>query len=270
MSDKFLHRSDALFGDKVWEKIDNTVIEAAKGQLCGRRLIKTMGPFGLGLKALPGGDLPVDEKILGGVQMSAGCVNPLAVVQKVFRLPIRDIAAFEQMSLPLDLSKAAQAAIDCARQEDSLVFDGSKKLMVKGLLNMDGTQSVKLKSWNEVGAAAQNIIDAVTALDEKGFHGPYSLALAPKIYNLLFRRYPQGNATELEHIRQIVTDGIVKAAAIESGGVLLCTGGPFTNIVLGQDLMTGFVGPSDNNYEFIVSESLAVWLRQPESVCILK
>lgn len=270
MSEKYLHRKDAPFGDEVWEKIDKTVIEAAKSQLCGRRLINIMGPYGLGLKALPSGDSLLNEKLPEGVQMAAGCVTLLAVVQKGFNLAVRDIAAFEQLSVPLDLSEAAKAAIDCARQEDAMVFAGSKSLGVKGLLNAETTQTVKLESWDDVGAAAENIIRAVTALDAGGFHGPYALALAPKLYNLLFRRYPQGNSTELEHVRQIVADGVVKAPAIAAGGVLLCTSGPFASIVLGQDLMTGFVGPANNNYEFLISETLALWLRQPASVCVLK
>ncbi len=270
MSNKFLHRKDAPFGGEVWRKIDQTVVEAAKSQLCGRRLIKTLGPVGLGLKAIPSGDCLVEEKLPEGVQMMASRVTPLVVVQKGFSLAIRDIAAFEQSGLPLDLSEAAGAAIDCARQEDALVFNGSRTLTTKGLLNAEQALSVKLKPWDDIGAAAESIMQAVTGLDDKGFHGPYALALAPKRFNLLFRRYPQGNTTELEHIEQIITDGIVKAPPIASGGVLLCTGGPFASIILGQDLMTSFVGPAGNNYEFIVSETLALWLRKPESICILK
>jgi uncharacterized linocin/CFP29 family protein len=224
----------------------------------------------LGLKSLPSGDCPVDEKMPEGVEMAAGCVTPLAVIQKSFSLPIRDIAAFEQSGLPLDLSAAAAAAIDCARQEDSLVFNGSKALSLKGLLNAPGTNSTKLSLWEDVGAAVENIIAAVTSLDDKGFHGPYALGLAPNLYNLLYRRYPQGNQTELDHVKGIVSDGVVKAPAISSGGVLLAAGTAFASIVLGQDLMTGFVGPAGNSYEFIVSETLALWLAQPAAVCVLK
>ena len=270
MSEKFLHRKDAPFGDAVWQQIDQTVIEAAKSQLCGRRVIKIQGPYGLGFKALATSDCPVEEKLPEGVQMAAGCVLPLVAVQKGFRLAVRDVAAFEQSGLPLDLGEAAQAAIDCARQEDVLIFNGSKRLAMRGLLNAEGVGSVKLKPWKDIGAAAENIIEAVTALDERGFHGPYALALAPKLYNLLFRQYPQGATTELEHIKEIVTDGIVKAQVIASGGILLCTSGPFASIVLGQDLMTGFVGPANGDYQFLVSETLTFWLKQPESLCVLK
>lgn len=269
MSEKYLLRSEAPFGEHVWEKIDAAVIGAAKSQLCGRRLIPAQGPYGLGLKHLPTGDRPVDEKIAGSAKMDAPCVTPLAMIYSEFALPLRDIAAFEQSGLPLDLAPAAQAAIDCARQEDQLVFNGSKTLGLKGMLNIEGTRSAKLKSWDTIGTAVDDIIQAVTLLDKTGFHGPYALGLAADLYNLLFRRYPEGNQTEMEHLRQIVADGIVKAPAIASGGILLC-GGPFASIVLGQDLMTGFVGPSGNTYGFIVSETMALYLAVPEAICILK
>ena len=270
MSEKFLHRNDAPFGGEVWEKIDETVVAAARSQLCGRRLLHTKGPYGLGLKALPSGDKTVDDKKTGNTKMTAPCVTSLAMIQSEFTLPVRDIAAFEQSGLPLDLGDAAKAAIECAQQEDNLVFNGSKSLGLEGLLSIEGSHSVKLKSWEDIGAAADDIIQAVTVLDNAGFHGPYALALAPKLYNLLFRRYPQGNSTELEHVRQIITDPIVKAPAIKTGGILLCTSGPFANIVLGQDLMTGFTGPTGSEYGFTVSESIALWLMQPGAICILK
>jgi uncharacterized linocin/CFP29 family protein len=269
MSENFLHRDDAPFGDKVWEKIDQTVIGAAKSQLCARRLLHTQGPYGLGLKSLPGGDQTVDEKT-GGAAMIAPCVIPLVMIQSEFALPVRDIAAFAQHDLPLDLGDAAKAAIDCARQEDNLIFNGSKAVGVKGLMNIEGSSSVKLKQWDSPGIAADDVIQAVTMLDRQGFHGPYALGLSPELYNLLFRRYPQGNQTEMEHVRQIVTDGIVKAPALSSGGLLLCTSGPFANVVLGQDIMTRFIGPSGTDYEFTVSESVALSITEGGALCVLK
>ena len=113
MSEKYLHRDDAPFGDKVWESIDETVVGAAKSQLCGRRLLNIQGPYGLGLKALPASDKALEEKTSGDAKMSAPCLIPLAMIQSEFCLPVRDIASFEQMGLPLDLGSAAKAAMDC-------------------------------------------------------------------------------------------------------------------------------------------------------------
>jgi uncharacterized linocin/CFP29 family protein len=157
-----------------------------------------------------------------------------------------------------------------ASKADALVFYGSKELGVDGQLSAKGVQSAKLKSWAQVGQAVDDVIAAVTMLDDAGFHGPYSLALAPALYNLLFRRYPQGSQTEMDHMKSVITDGIVKAADIEEGGVVLASGKQFASIVVGQDLATGFVGPADGGYQFMVSESLALHLAVPEAVAVLR
>lgn len=271
MSEKFLHRGDAPFEAKVWERIDETVVGAAKSQLCARRLLHVEGPYGIGLKSLPGADrAAAEESAVEGVSLIASSATPVIAIQSRFCLAARDIAAFEQSGMPLNLEAVAAAAIACARQEDALLFYGSKALGVAGLLNAAGVQSRKLKPWEEVGAAVEDLIEAVTQLDHAGFHGPYALALAPNLYNRLFRRYPQGPLTEIEHLRSLVTEGLIKAPAIGSGGVLLASGREYATVVLGQDLMTGFVGPAGPNYEFTVSESVALRLLQPAAVCVLQ
>lgn len=271
MSEKYLHRKDAPFGSEIWEKIDQTVVAAAKSQLCGRRILHVDGPYGLGLKALPSEDKQVsDEKATAEVSMYASCPAPVMTIQSKFNLSARDIVAFEQTGVPLELGQAAKAAISCARQEDSLIFNGSTPLKLDGLFTSDRAHVCKLKSWDQTGTAADDIIGAATLLDEAGFAGPYVLALTPKLYNLLLRRYPQAETTELEHIRQIATEGIIKAPAISNGGIFLNVGRQFVSIVLGQDLTTVFVGPCEAGYEFNIIETLALRLVCPGAICILQ
>ena len=121
-----------------------------------------------------------------------------------------------------------------------------------------------------MGQAANDIIKAVTLLDESGFHGPYSLALAPSRYNQLYRLYPRGNMTELSHLQSIVTAGIFKASVLKEGGVMLASGLQYASIVIGQDMSVGFIGPSDGGLDFSISESLALHVRQPKSICVLQ
>jgi uncharacterized linocin/CFP29 family protein len=137
-------------------------------------------------------------------------------------------------------------------------------------LSAEDANELELSSWDEVGAAAEDIIQALTLLDDAGFHGPYSLALAPSRYNLLFRRYPRGNFSEMEHVKTMVTEGVFKAPILDSGGVLLASGRQFASIVLGQDMTIGFIGPTGQEIEFSISESLAPLIRQPQAICILK
>ena len=96
------------------------------------------------------------------------------------------------------------------------------------------------------------------------------MALAPAQYNLLLRRYPQGDGTELDHIRSIVTDGVIKAPALKKGGVLLAAGIQYASIAIGQDMVTVYNGPVGDLLEFQIYESLALLVRAPESILVLK
>jgi uncharacterized linocin/CFP29 family protein len=270
MSGKFLHRDEAPLSAQAWAKVDQAVVEAAKGQLSARRLLHVEGPYGLGFKAMPGPDQVVEGGAEGGVEVVSSAAKPVALIRKGFRLSARDIAAFEEQGVPLDLGAAADAAMACARQEDQLLFNGSKALAVQGLLNAKGTVSHDLKSWDKIGTAADDIIAAATRLDEAGFHGPYALGLAPARHNLLFRRYPQGDSTEIEHLRTLVTEGVIKAPGIAAGGVLLASGSQYATIAVGQDLVTAFVGPAEGAYEFVIFESIMLRLLAPAAVCVLK
>ncbi|MFB3764002.1 MAG: family 1 encapsulin nanocompartment shell protein [Methanotrichaceae archaeon] len=261
MDSKYLGREDAPIGSEVWDVLDKTMVEAAKGVLAGRRILHIEGPFGLGLKAIPMPDTKSDEGLI------TSSFVPVNMIQKTFLLGKRDIAATEREGLPINTSVVANAAIDTAFLEDSLIFNGAPN--APGLMNAKGSKEYKLSSWDALGKAADDIIGAVTLLDKAGFHGPYTMALAPSLYNLLFRRFPQGG-TELEHLQTIITDGIYKAPILEHGGVLIASGVQFVSIILGQDMAVGFIGPVGENLEFSISESLTLMIREPKAICVLR
>jgi len=261
METSYLGREDAPLSTATWKLLDTTMIEAAKSQLSGRRLISIEGPFGFGLKAVPLSDCEVAEGI------TASPFLPVNLVNTTFFLNKRDIAAAERDNLMLDLDPVACAALSCAAKEDGIIFSGIGDS--PGLLGAEGSGSLSLTKWDKVGTAADQAISAVTKMDDAGFHGPYCLGLAPSRYNLLMRRYPQGDGTELDHIRSIIGGDVVKAPALKSGGVLLASGKQYCSIVIGQDMSIGFVGPAGDAYEFSISESLALFIRAPEAICVL-
>ncbi len=262
MANKYLGREGAPFDEGIWEMIDGVMKNAAVSTMVGRRLLSLEGPYGLGLKFIP---MP-DKKISEGV--TASQVLPVMYIYKNFQLDVREIANYERDKIALDLSPVAEAAIWCAKNEDNIIFNGTGSN--PGLLNSEGSHKAELSSWQNIGQAADDIIKAVSTLDAAGFHGPYSLALAPGLYNLLLRRYPQGSSTELEHIKSIVGDGVYKAPVLSKGGVLIASGVQFTSLIIGQDMSIGFVGPAEEKLELSISESLAVRIRVPGSVCVLE
>ena len=260
MENNYLGRREAPISAETWKLLDATMIEAAKSQLAGRRLISIEGPFGLGLKAIPLSDSEIAEGVTGSP------VVPVNLITSSFFLNKRDLAASGKDPI-LDLDPVASAAIACARKEDGIIFSGI--LDTPGLLGAEGSSSLALTKWDKVGTASDQVISAVTKLDDAGFHGPYCMGLAPTQYNLLLRRYPQGDGTELDHIRTILGGDVVKAPVLKKGGVLLASGRQFCSLVIGQDMSIGFNGPAGDAYEFSISESLALLIRAPESICVL-
>jgi uncharacterized linocin/CFP29 family protein len=262
MANAYLGREEAPIGAETWKIIDDVAVQAAKSQITGRRLLPVEGPYGFGLKSLPLGDYALEDGISASISL------PLSLIRTEFSLGKRDLAAYERDHLILDTAPVACAAMDAAAKEDRIIFNGLTG--TPGLLNAEGAGFLTLTKWDKVGAAADQIIGAVTKLDASGFHGPYSLALAPAQYNLLLRRYPQGDGTELEHITSIVGDGVIKAPALKKGGVLIASGSQYASVAIGQDLAVGYNGPVGDLLEFQIYESLALVVRAPESILILK
>ena len=205
MEKNYLGREDAPLSAETWKLLDATMIEAAKSQLAGRRLISIEGPFGFGLKVIPLSDCEIAEGI------TASPVIPVNLVTTSFFLNKRDLAASGKDPI-LDLDPVASAAMACARKEDGIIFSGIQD--TPGLLGAEGSGSLALTKWDKVGTAADQIIKAVTLLDDAGFHGPYCMGLAPAQYNLLLRRYPQGDGTELDHVRTILGGDVIKAPVL--------------------------------------------------------
>jgi uncharacterized linocin/CFP29 family protein len=249
-------------GAETWKLLDSTMIESAKSQLAGRRIITIDGPFGFGLKVIPVNDSDLEEGI------SSSTFVPVNLIKSGFSLTKRDLASFEKDKIILDTNPVASAAIDCAVKEDQIIFHGMQGS--PGLLTAEGSSSQTLTKWDKIGTAADQIIESVTKLDDAGFHGPYSMALAPSLYNLLLRRYPQGDGTELDHIRTIVSDGIVKAPVLKKGGVILASGRQYVTLVMGQDMTISYIGPVGDSLDFQVIESLALLIRTPGAICVLK
>ena len=261
MENKYLGREDAPIGPETWKALDDTMTEAAKSILTGRKLLHLEGPYGLGLKAVPLQDIRLENGII------TSSFVPVSLIHKTFSLSKRDLAAAEKEGMPINTAPVASAALEAATLEEALIFEGIRQ--APGLMTYKGASELKLSAWDAMGKAVEDIIAAVTNLDKAGLHGPYTLALAPSRYNLLFRRYPQGG-TELEYLQSLVTDGIYKAPILGSGGVLLASGRQYAAIILGQDMTLGFNGPAGENLEFSVSESMALLVRDPKAICVLK
>jgi uncharacterized linocin/CFP29 family protein len=254
------------FSPDIIKKIEEAAVSAAREILSGRRIIDVEGPYGLGLTTVEVGNDDLCRQP-GPDEASAVLSRALSLpmIYRRFSVSKRRIAAFEEMGQPLNLRPAEDAAQAVAMREEEFVYTGQPDLHLQGLLNADGRNTLQGGDWSSVDQVLDNVIAAVNILDGKGYRGPYGLALAPALYNNLFRRYPGSDLLQIEHLKRLCTRGIVKANI--DGGVLVAK--DVGSIVLGQDLQIAYLSPDAAHENFAVTESLVLKIEAADAICTI-
>lgn len=262
-----LNRAAAPIDADLWSEIDEAAADAASAMLTARRFLEVEGPYGPGLTSIEVGNdgycRTVGDEEAGAVISRAVSVPML---RKRFKLSIRRLSAATEHGQPLNLNTVDDAAEAMARREDEFVYYGNKDFGLEGLLTATGRRTLTAGDWTQVDQALEDVVKAVTLLDDGGFPGPYATALSPRLYNQLFRRYEGSDLLQLEHLKRVCTAGIFKAP-IDGGVVVDSRVGP---IVLGQDLMAGYIGQDGIHHEFFLSASMVLRLDDPEAICTLE
>jgi len=262
-----LNRHQAPLTKEMWHALDEAAVSAARERLTGRRFLRLEGPFGLGLTAIEVGN---DQYCRQPAPDEAGAIMgrtlPVPVIRKSFGLSLRRVAAALDNGQPLDLSPAEEAAEAVADREEELIYRGQADFHLQGLLTAEGRQHIDSgTSWSDPGQALQAVVAAVTRLDQAGFRGPHALALAPALFNGLFRLYPSTDVPQIEHLRKLCTKGIYKAPI--EGGVLVDT--RVGVLILGQDLSAGYSSQDGVHYHLYISEAIVLRIDSPEAVCTI-
>lgn len=261
-----LNRDQAPFPAAIWDRIDSAAVEAARAVLTGRRFLEVEGPFGLGLTAL---ELGADDYCKTPAEHEAGAVVSKAIavpmLRKSCRLSTRRLAAHLDKGLPLSLLEIEDAAEAVALREENFVYFGQADFGLEGLLTARGHKEVQGSDWSTLDNALDNVLAAITSLDDSNCHGPYALALPPQQYNNLFRHYEHTDLLQIEHLKSLCTRGVYKAR-IERPVVVDRHAGA---LVIGQDLRVGYAGTDGIHYQLFVCESMVLRLDQSEAICVL-
>jgi uncharacterized linocin/CFP29 family protein len=262
----YLNRHMAPFSDEIWKRIDEAAVHAARDLLTGRRFLEVDGPYGVGLTSVEVGH---DDFCRQPGPEEAGAVMGRAIsvpmLRKDLRLSIRRVAAYREMGQPLNLNPVEDAAEAVARREEEFIYDGQPDFRLQGLLTAEGRAHHNGGDWGNIDQALDDVLAAVNALDARSFRGPYALALAPALYNGLFRRYAGTDMLQLEHLRRLCQRGVYKAAI--EGGVLVDP--RVGKLIIGQDLMAGYIGQDGVHYQLYVTESVVLRLDEPRAVCTI-
>jgi len=265
MDDKLV--PSGTLAPELLEKIESAAVSAARDILSGRKILDVEGPHGLGLTNLEVGNDDICREP-GPEEASAVVSRALSVpmIYRRFSLSKRRIAAAQESGQPLSLKVVENAGQTVAAREEEFVYQGQLNFHLTGLLTVEGRNNIAGGDWNNIDEVLEDVIEAVNILDGKGYRGPYGLALAPALYNNLFRRYPGTELMQIEHLKRLCTRGIVKANI--EGGVLVSR--DVGSLVIGQDLQISYLGPDAAHENFTVSESAVLKIEAPDAICTLR
>jgi uncharacterized linocin/CFP29 family protein len=270
---------DAPLNEKEWEVLDEIVIENARRNLIGRRFIDIYGPLGQGVQSVIN-DI-FEETELGSLSYHGEELDissstkrihlTIPLLYKDFGLFWRDIEQAKALNIPIDFSPAANAVTQCALLEDDLIFNGSKQFHVPGLTNVKGHLSHIRSDWMKSGNAFTDVVEARNKLLKMGHSGPYALVLSPELYALLHRVHQGTNVLEIEHVRELVTDGVFQSPVLKGqSGVLVATGRHNLDLVIAEDIETAYMDSENMNHFFRIYECIVPRIKRPSAICTLE
>jgi uncharacterized linocin/CFP29 family protein len=275
----FAHEENPL-NDQEWENIKTVVINVARRRLIGRRIVDLHGPLGPGVQTI------VHDHFAGTTMGRVGLLGEeesdpvrsvhresgiIPIIYKDFVLHWRDIETARQTGTPLDVAAAAAAASFCADAEDDLIFNGNVQMGYEGLMVVEGRQVLTRRDWTVAGNPFQDVVDATQTLVENGFYGPYAMVVSPRLYTQMQQVHPGTGVLEIEHIRQLVTDGVYQSPLIRDGfGLIVSTGTANFDLAVAQDLTVAYLGAEHMNHPFRVFESVYLRIKRHGSICTLE
>lgn len=270
---------DSPLSNPEFAQLDQTVIDAARRQLVGRRFIELYGPLGRGVQSIFNDifseNLEAKMDFQGSfdtdIESSKRVNYTIPLLYKDFVLYWRDLEQAKVLDIPIDFSPAANAARDVAILEDQMIFHGAKEFDIPGLMNVPGRITQLIGEWYESGNAFQDIVDARNKLLEMNHNGPFALVLSPQLYSLIHRVHRDTNVLEIEHIRELVTDGVFQSPVLKGkSGVLVNTGRNNLDLAVSEDFETAYLGEEGLNHPFRVFETAVLRIKRPSAICTLE
>jgi len=258
MSD-YLQREMAPFGPDLWAKIDEMVVTVAKRTLVARRFVELVGPLGWGIEMAPKFGFATEG---GAAVASDPQYLPLKEIQAEFVLKAKQLAIADKTPFGLDLGAVAIAAMNLAKEEDELII---------GSLVKQAKSTSELGNWAMPVDPFQAVATATAKLLAGGFAGPYALVLSPEMYARLAGLIQQGMRA-MEMVEKLVKGGIFQYSgkALGEQALVLSLGAWNFDLVVGQDIATAYLGNEGLDQKFRIFETLALRVKLPGAICVLK
>lgn len=256
---EYLMRDGAPFDKEAWKKVDEVVKLVAEQRLVGRRIISLFGPLGIGSLAVPLNRLSKGEEIRVGERE----LLSFTTLQQDFLVAMEDLVSAEQAGIPIDLSPVAEAASRLAVKEDELIFDGLRKAR--------GAQTSPLAEWDKNGGGFASVAAAVEKFMASAVFGPSALVMSPSLYTALQRIMGDTGRLEIDHVRDLMHGSVYFSPTLKAKEAFLLGSAPYhMDLAVAQDMVIAYLGNDGLDHQFRLMEKLALRVKRPDAICILK
>ena len=260
-----LHRELAPISEAAWADIEQETTRTLKRYLAGRRVVDVHAPGGVGLSAVGTGHLKTVKAPGEGILARQREVKALVELRVPFELDRQQIDDVERGANDSDWQPAKDAAQKIAYAEDRAIFDGYPAAGIGGIRQETSNPILTLPA--DVRHYPDAIAQALNQLRLAGVDGPYSVLLSADAYTALAETSDNGYPV-LEHIRKLVKDEIIWAAAITGAFVLTTRGGDF-DLHIGQDVSIGYLSHTDSVVRLYLQETLTFLVLTTEAAVAL-
>jgi len=248
-------RSSALTEEEL-RYIEGKVREVADGV---RRFRKYLQLYPVG----PGADSVIlEEVVIDKVVSSLRTVISLRELSIKFTISQRQVEYSRARGERVYSTSIDQAAIRLAYQEDSAILSD--------LLSNAKVRRVAMTSWEATGSAVDEVSRAVNMLFMDSIPEPYVLFVSPGRYTKLLSVVERTGVMELTRVKSLVKDVVVIPQLADDTALLMSVHGSIIDLAIGADTALVYLGPEDGAHSFTLWETLALRIKDPRGILVLK
>ena len=214
-------------------------------------------------EAGPGLDaVPLDEVVLGPPITAARSVIPLRELSVKFTISQRQIEYARARGERVYSVTVDQAAVKLGYEEDSTVLND--------ILSNPRVRTMSITAWDAPGSAVTEVSNAVNSLYSNYIPEPYVLFVSPGRYTKLLTVVEKTGIMELTRVKSLVKDIVIIPQLKDDTAILLSTHPSVIDIAVGVDTALVYLGPEDGTHGFTLWETLAVRIKDPRGVIVLR
>ncbi len=271
---RYLMRDGAPLTGGQWEQIDGAVVAEAAKTLCARRLldVKIVGAHvqSVHLDATDAADA-ASADFWGREDAAPAAVGgrkfvEIPAIYADFAISWRDI----ENERGAGVSPARAAAVLAAKREDELVFHGDKKLGIDGIFTVKGVYEHPIADWSQGENALADLAKCIEVLLDRGNAGERALILSTDLHARLHRIQPGTGVMEFDRVKSLVGKALPSARLQKNTACLVYCDARNIDLVIGQDLITAYMGNEKLDHVFRVLETALPRIKRPQAIAVLR